>query len=534
MLKKVLIYMALLITLLVMYYISLPTLAINSIDGLFTIFFAIVVCLIVIGLTNYTKITNKKVINIGIGVCCLFPMLLILLSVISSPLFNAGAYAEQIGEIEEKPFNESILPVDNSQLPTVDIELAYKQGEKVLGQIPSLGSQVVIGEFTLQEVADNLIYVAPLEHTDILKYLTNQTTPGYITVSATDSSDVKLVQDLSGESINLKYLHSSSFGDYLLRHVKFNGYAFDLITDPSFELDDNGRPFYVITKYTNEIFLAAPEAIGTVICDVQTGQITEYSIEETPEWVDRIIPVDFVEAQIDNNGEYIHGIFNFSNKDKYMKTPGMIIVYSAGECYYYTGLTSVGSDESVIAFMMVNTRTKETVKFNMSGATETAAMSSAQGLVQDMGYYSTIPIPINLNSIPTYFMTLKDSEGLVKSYAMVNIENYSIAAVGTSIAEAKRNYISNVSSSGNNSSLNAESLTKTITGKVTRISSNIENGNTNYYMVLDNNLKNLYIAPYNISEELPVTRENDEVQITYMETDIGSISITSFDNLMLQ
>ena len=209
----------------------------------------------------------------------------------------------------------------------------------------------------------------------------------------------------------------------------------------------------------------------------------------------------------------------------------MIIVYNDNNCYYYTGLTSVGSDEAVVGFLMTNTRTKETTKFVMGGATENAAMMSAEGLVQDMGYKATIPVPINLNGVPTYFMTLKDAEGLIKSYALVNIENYSIAVTGSNIAEAKRNYMGKLSSIGNDNNLSTNNSKGKIEGIVTRISSNVENGNTNYYMIIDNNKTKLYISPYTVSEELPITREGDKVSIEYIDTNLGAISITKFDNL---
>ena len=514
----------------VLYLIYLPTINLKMFSFWIFIFFILIGELTIISICRGIKNIKQSSIIFGVSVSVMFGILMFLL-IASSPIFNAKKYQKQLGEIKEDSFVESISNLDNEGIPTVDIQLAYKQGEKTLGQVTGLGSQVNIGEFTLGQVDGKLMYVAPLEHSGFFKWLTNKTTPGYITVSATDPNDVKLVQEINGEKINLRYLESSFFADDLVRHVKLSNNISKPLTDYSFELDDNGRPYYVVTVYENEIFVSAPEVIGTVICDVQTGEITNYSIEDTPDWVDRIMPESIVNNQIQNWGEYIHGIFNFSNKDKLMKTDGMIIVYNEGNCYYYTGLTSVGADEAVVGFMMVNTRTKEAIKFTMGGATEQAAMMSASGLVQDMGYYSSIPIPINLNSVPTYFMTLKDNEGLIKSYALVNIENYSIAAVGSNIAEAKRNYMSKLSSSGNNNSLTDENSKGSLEGIVTRISANVENGNTSFYLVIDDNKEKLYIAPYNVSEELPITREGDKVKISYIDTTNGAISITSFDNL---
>ena len=50
----------------------------------------------------------------------------------------------------------------------------------------------------------------------------------------------------------------------------------------------------------------------------------------------------------------------------------MNIIYNKEKCYYYTGITSVGSDESLVGFTLTNTRTGETKMYKTAGATEEA------------------------------------------------------------------------------------------------------------------------------------------------------------------
>ncbi|MBE5955545.1 MAG: hypothetical protein E7253_03740, partial [Lachnospiraceae bacterium] len=111
----------------------------------------------------------------------------------SSPLFNYQAHRNLIGEIKEVGFSEQMDYIDLEQVPIIDEALADKLADKKLGDIPSLGSQVRVGSMSLQNVDGQLYYVAPLEHTSVLKWLFNQTTPGYVKVSATDVDDVELV-----------------------------------------------------------------------------------------------------------------------------------------------------------------------------------------------------------------------------------------------------------------------------------------------------------------------------------------------------
>ena len=203
-----------------------------------------------------------------------------------------------------------------------------------------------------------------------------------------------------------------------------------------------------------------------------------------------------------------------------------------GDCYYFTGMTSVGSDESCSGFIMVNTRTKKSQICYMTGATETAAMKSAEGLVSNFGYTSTEPLPINVNGIPTYVMALKDAEGLNKNYAMVNIDNYNISAKGTTLQEASRAYIQAVSKNSSTYVVGSdEAYGYNYEGIVERISAVVEDGSTYYYLILDGKPNKIFMAPYSLSNELAITREGDTVKVYYVDDSNGTVDIVSFENV---
>lgn len=449
-------------------------------------------------------------------------------------LFQANNAYQQLGEVEKSSFTDSIVPIDNTQIPTVDEDLALKQAEKKLGEEPGLGSIVDVGDFTLQQVDGKLTFVAPLEHSGTWKYFDNKTTPGYITVSATDPDDVQLVQELDGKKIKLRYLETACFGDKLLRHIRNSGYRTTGLTDMSFELDESGRPYWTVTTYENTAFWGLPEANGVLVCDAQTGECELYSIDEAPDWIDKVQPDDFIDEQIDNYGDYGKGFRNsiFGKNGVINKTPGLLTVYNNGECYYYTGMTSVGNDDATTGFMMVNTRTKEAKFFQMAGATEESAQASAEGKIQEKGYNATLPVPINVQGIPTYFMTLKDKSGLIKAYAMVNIENYSIVATGESIDQVEQTYIDAMLADGNDTVIGSdEAYSYSVEGTVTRISANISGGNTVYYMIINDDTTKLYVAASKLSAELPITREGDNVKISYIDDSNGTVNVSKFDNL---
>ena len=66
-------------------------------------------------------------------------------NIISTPLFNADAYKNQLTEPEEKVFSSDMQAIDVDKIPVVDKALASKLADKKLGEKPSLGSQVVLG-----------------------------------------------------------------------------------------------------------------------------------------------------------------------------------------------------------------------------------------------------------------------------------------------------------------------------------------------------------------------------------------------------
>lgn len=517
-----------------LYYICLPTLSFAYVEGF--IFIALALLIVVVLITWWVSDDEEKCVWTGGITLVIMIVIGIVASFLSSDFVNSTALYQQIGKIEEKSFTEDIVEIDTSQIPVVDIPLAKKLADKKLGEDVGLGSQMEVGEFTnKQQVNGKLVYVAPLEYRGFTKWFSNrQGTPGYVIVSATDPNDVKLVKTYGDEKqeIRLKYLSSAFFSSNLERHIRSCGYRTTGLTEYSFELDDTGRPYWVVTTYENTTVWKNPEATGVVICDAQTGECKWYSIKETPEWVDIIQPEEFIKNQLKNYGEYPEGKwFNPSDKGKQSVTKHITTVYNEGHCYYYTGISSVGKDNSTTGFIMVNTRDKSVVKYKMVGATEEAAMRSAEGQVQNMKYSATTPIPLNVSGIPTYFCTLKDKEGLVKQFAMISIKDYGDVANGSSIAETKRAYIKKMNDKGNAVDFGEEAYGYTIEGVVSRISANIEGGDTYYYMILNDDSTKLYLASYTISEELPITREGDTVKISYIDESNGAINIAEFDNM---
>lgn len=488
--------------------------------------------------TEYKQVRiNKKPNKIFIFLILGLLFYIIALPIItSSKMLHTKSYQELIGNVKNgENISNHIAPISIDKIRVVDENLAHLLGEKILGSQPALGSQVELGEFCIQKVNNDLYWVAPLLHSGFFKWLNNKEgTVGYVMVSATNERDVKLVQNIEGKAVKIKYQQGAYFQSDIKRHLYFNGYMTAGLTDFSFEIDDKGNPFWIVTKYVKKIGFSANDAIGTIILDAQTGKISEYSIAKTPLWVDRIQPIAFIENQLNDWGELVNGYWNFSNANKLQITEGLTLVYGQNhKSYWYTGLTSVGKDESAVGFVLVDTRTKETTFYKQSGATEYAAQSSAQGKVQEKGYTASLPIPYNINNIPTYVMTLKDNGGLVKMFAMVAISDYTIVGVGNTMRETLTSYKNVYNSADNKINANSVSTKKQLKSIITRIQNDVKNGNSFYYFKVKD-FPNIFVGSSQLSNELPVTIVGDSVNISF-DVDLESvIDISSFENRSLK
>lgn len=535
------------ITLLVLLYVFVeaPTLSPLYLDG--AIFWAVLIT-IYVGLNALMKIgefsfdaekTQPGQVPFSFSARQKFPklsaviiavpwILIVVVMILCSVFFQWKAYRDQLGEPEIKKFDNEVQAIDVAQIPIVDENLALQLAQKKLGERPALGSQVALYSATIQMVDGELVWVVPLYHSGFFKWLTNLSgTPGYIVVSATNTNDVRYV-----EGYKIKYHPGSYLLFDITRKVRFGPGLMTGITDYSFELDDEGQPYWAISTYKNSRGFSLPEADGIILLNATTGQMDRYGMDEVPEWVDRVQPEDFVLTQIANRGNYVHGIFNFANKDKYRPSEGHNIVYNNGRCYLFTGLTSVGADDSAIGFIMVDMVTKEPIMYEMSGATEEAAQRSAEGRVQDLKYRATFPIILNIDSQPTYFMTLKDNIGLIKQYAFVSVTNYSTVGTGESVSAAMRDYENKLRSDGVTTIGKLGGVVEQLEGTILRISGEYSGGNTVYKFLLSEKPDILFIAESTAGAELALTQPNDKIQVEYSLSSDGTAEVTSFDNLL--
>ena len=211
----------------------------------------------------------------------------------------------------------------------------------------------------------------------------------------------------------------------------------------SFEIDEDGNPYFIISCLEPKIFpFGAMDVSEVIIFDPCTGESEIYAVEDAPEWVDAVFSGDLAEQKYNWHGTLSGGFWNsiIGNKDCKQTTDDYGYIVIGDDVWYFTGVTSVTSDESNIGFIISNARTGEYKYYPVVGAEEYSAMRAAEGEVQEKGYVASFPSLINVKGQATYIMVLKDAGGLVKLYALVNVEQYGIVATGSTQAEAMKAY----------------------------------------------------------------------------------------------
>ena len=360
-----------------------------------------------------------------------------------------------------------------------------------------------------------LITITDPQYGNLIKWFTNHSSgiPAYISIDMTtqEAECVRLSQPI-------KYSMSDHFGRNIYRHLRFAypTYIFDQV---NFEIDDNGTPYWICPVKKYNIGLFGGVTIGRVVlCNAVTGELSDYAVEDVPQWVDKVYSAEMLINLYDYSGQLKHGYFNsiLSQKDCLKTTEGYNYIALDDDVWVYTGITSVGQDKSNVGFVLMNQRTMESRYYVISGAEEYSAMSSAEGKVQHLNYKATFPLLLNVEGEPTYFMALKDSAGLVKSYAMLNIEKYQNVAIGDTVAQCEESYKKLLEENGVTQEEAKE--TKSIQGKITKIAQTVIDGNSHYYIMLENSND---IFDISLSENIDIIRYNisDVISLEYYSND---------------
>ena len=553
-LKTVISVIGTLIGAVVAYYFMLPPLNFKSTELYF--FLGVVAAIYVVLQTllsgvlvkpEYTKYVKKQAVVPGI----IIGALVVIVGVgmlFSSVVFRASSYSKLIDVSEDKTFSKDITQADFKSVPVLDTAASAALATRTLGDLASINKESqfeVAPQFTQINYKNSPVRVGTLAYGDIFKWFKNtgEGMPGYIIVDMV-TQKTEFVMLKQGDYI--RYSTEEHFSKYLMRHVRFAypTYIFDV---PHFEIDEEGRPFWLCPVLDKTIGLfGGTDVKGIVIVDAISGECNEYSLDtikndKSFQWIDGIYSNDLLVEQYNYYGKYSGGFINsiIGQEGVRVATEGSNFLALNDDVYMYTGVTSVSNDQAIIGFVLVNMRTKEANFYEISGAKEYSAMSSAEGQVQNYKWTATFPILLNISGQPTYFMSLKDDASLVKHYAMVNVQNYQVVATGKTIAECTENYANLLAQSNVNIKVDIDKIkddtdkngqntekpadaTVTVKGVVADIRTAVMGGESYYFVKLEKG-KTYYKVSASSNEAVVILNIGDSVSFTYVKGAGGNV-----------
>lgn len=472
------------------------------------------------GITNVTKVI--------VGIIFVGAIVFFVGHLSSAKIFWAHKYASLI-TVEEKEFAVDIAESDTvSDIAVMDTDSARVVGQRAIGSLSKVVSQYEISsDYSQIDLNGVPMKVASLEYADFFKWFNNRGSGilGYVLVDPVDFEAEYVELETS-----IKYTPSGWFNDNLYRHLRFQ-YPTAIFNGYYFELDSEGNPYYICPVMKPNISMfGGYDVKGVVICDPCSDYSEYYDLDEIPNWVDCVYDGDLIQQKYNWYGTLSGGFINSIIGQEGCKVVTDDYGYKVmdGDVWIYTGVTSVNGDQSNIGFIMSNSRTCETKYYSVAGAEEYSAMSAAEGQVQDLGYESSFPSLINVAGCPTYFMVLKDKSDLVKMYAMVNVQKYSIVATGTTQKEVMSEYKKLLSQ--NNILSASEATYEGLPSKdiiVRTIKFVPVDGETYVYITDTDGV--VYKQAFAENEELIFIEEGDAITIYYDESDSNIKEVISYE-----
>ena len=524
------------------YYMALPAINIHAAGFWLALELLIAFATVIHAFTQLRKRSNDNIVpmqskekmlkemkgvKLGGGLFILTLLIFAAGNLLSSPIINADKY-QKLLNVKESDFTEDIQQTNYNTIPLLDKDSAELLGNRKMGSMVDMVSQFEVGsDYTQINYKDMPVRVTPLVYANEIKWLTNQKAgiPAYIRIDmATQNTEcIKLDQ-------TIKYSKAEYFNRNIYRHLRFRYPTYIFDDQIFFEIDDEGTPYWVCPVKKFNIGLFGGQTVGNVVlCNAVTGECTDYPVDEVPTWIDKVYSAELLTELYNYYGIYKHGFFNsiLGQKDCLKATNGYNYIALDDDVWVYTGVTSVSGDQSNVGFVLMNQRTMETKYYKIEGAIEDSAMSSAEGQVQNLGYRATFPLLLNISDQPTYFMALKDGAGLVKKYAMVNVQKYQWVAIGDTVKECEKAYVTLLATNGISEVKDNHEIYETVTGKITAIAPVVIEGNTHYYVALENN-ELMFDVDLSDQKLIGIIRyqAGDQIQMTYTPEESGLQPVT--------
>lgn len=435
-------------------------------------------------------------------------------------VFNADKKFEKA----QMQVEEEIETFDENETPaSVPPDFARNKMKKAFGQVPNT-SYYELGSLQIQKVDEQYVYIAPVEFSGFFKWIQGDTTPGYFTVSATDSSaNPKFIQS------EMAYTPSSFLNKDIYRQIRLQYPDYIFYGDVQLEIDDDGKPFYIRTYGE---FISARNGfnpLGIVMVDPLTGAAKQYKLKDVPAFIDGAVSPETVSLHNSYFGKYVNGYWNslFGKSD--VKLPSdegteanvSPIFDEKGDMYYFTDFTSPKEGvDSMLGYSLTNSRTGEATYY--TGNLEESYMDS-QGALQiiekkfiEKKWYGKMPILYNFYGEASWLTPVLDTNGFLQNYFIVSAANPEIAVFASTPNDALKQYKTALQRGSGSVEGSSSAEEVRLTGKVVRVYKERVGESTNVSFLLEDG-KN-FIASTENNPLAIYLQEDDEVEMTYLNT----------------
>ncbi len=479
-----------------------------------------------------TKSKKAKVVMVKSKMSRLFvgSILLMVLFLVSVPVIKILSIDEIYETIPVKKVEQTEELKSTKETPiAMSIKSARNKMQKMMSSVPNY-SGYQLGTTTAQLIDGEYVYISGLEYRSFWKWNKYKKIPGYFKISATDiNAQPEFVEK------EMYYVPSSYLWQDAERKIYGKSSNLTRTGAVNLEIGDDGTPYYVQSLY-KEYGLSGKKRYDdfkTAVLNSVTGETKVYDLKDVPKEIDA--PLTSAVASSVNNyyGKYGKGWLNslFSKDD--VKEPTTNGIYSSGavtplvsksgELFYFTDFTSDDEkQDSALGYSLINARTgtMEFYRDNKGMMDSDGAIAISEKIYPEKKWEAKMPILYNVEGVPTWIISLLDTNGIFKGYVYISATDSDVLVDGADAEKTLQAYKMKLNLKGSNNKNTEKGSLTSFKGKVTRVNHTTTDGSETISFMLEgqnqvfristeNNIYSMFLAEGDQVSFEAATKEDD-------------------------